>query len=110
MSGASKSCGAAERAHLADVTPLDLFPGEPMTISPGQTSPRPSTAHHPGGFTLVELIVVIGIIALLLAILLPALSMARGKGVGLQCAANLRELGRAVIFYQDDNAGYVPRD
>jgi prepilin-type N-terminal cleavage/methylation domain-containing protein/prepilin-type processing-associated H-X9-DG protein len=61
-------------------------------------------------FTLVELLVVIGIIALLIAILLPALSAARAQGMKLKCAANLRTLGQVVFQYANENKGWIPRD
>lgn len=57
------------------------------------------------GFTLVELLVVIGIIALLLAVLLPALNKARLAGMSIQCAANLRSIGQAIHLYAADWKG-----
>jgi len=54
-------------------------------------------------FTLVELLVVISVIALLMAILLPALGAARERGRRAVCMANLRTLGQAVIIYANDN-------
>lgn len=59
-------------------------------------------------FTLVELLVVIGIIALLLAILLPALSRVRESAHRAKCLANIAELGRAVLLYAHDNKDHLP--
>ncbi|QOV91457.1 DUF1559 family PulG-like putative transporter [Humisphaera borealis] len=65
-----------------------------------------ASARH--GFTLVELLVVIGIIALLISILLPSLAKAREQGNKLKCMNNLRQLGMAFTMYANENKDYYP--
>ncbi|MEL7237741.1 MAG: prepilin-type N-terminal cleavage/methylation domain-containing protein [Planctomycetota bacterium] len=77
--------------------------------------PRPDgrpSRHGPrgrSGFTLVELLVVIGIIALLISILLPTLSRARLAAKGMVCANNMRQISLAVVMYANDEEQWFPR-
>jgi prepilin-type N-terminal cleavage/methylation domain-containing protein/prepilin-type processing-associated H-X9-DG protein len=60
------------------------------------------------GFTLVELLVVIGIIAVLIALLMPALQRAREHARRTVCLSNLRQLAQAMIMYNNENKGKFP--
>jgi prepilin-type N-terminal cleavage/methylation domain-containing protein/prepilin-type processing-associated H-X9-DG protein len=69
-----------------------------------QSRLRPATR----AFTLVELLVVIGIIALLISILLPSLSRSRQQAARVVCASQLRDLATAVVMYAGENRGSLP--
>ena len=75
--------------------------------TPDHRPTRASAARRLTGFTLVELLVVIGIIAILISVLLPALSKARQQGESIKSASNLRQLGTALQIYLNENKGWA---
>src|SRR3954462_4793608 len=91
-----------------------------VTAQSVANDPRPSVRkiamRQVRAFTLVELLVVIGIVAMLVGILLPVLSRARESARRVACASNMRQLATALVMYANDNhqrfpaAAYDPPD
>ena len=62
------------------------------------------------GFTLIELMIVVGILGYLIALFMPVLSAAKQSALKTQCSSNLRQIGVAIQLYADANRGWIPRD
>ena len=75
----------------------------------GQGRHRRGLGRTRDGFTLVELLVAVGIIALLIAILLPALSAARESANRIKCAGNLRQMGQFIYLFAKDHKDRIPQ-
>lgn len=87
------------RCQTRDMGKQELTGAGTMNIKP--------TIRRRMGFTLVELLVVIGIIALLIGILMPTLTQARERAKAIKCMANMRSVGQQLLIYAQENGGWL---
>jgi prepilin-type N-terminal cleavage/methylation domain-containing protein len=78
-------------------------------IRPNQSHEPCTSDHGKTAFTIIELLIVIGIVGILLAILLPAVEHVRHQAYIDKCASNLRQIGVAIAIYEQENHGNYPR-
>ncbi|MBE6400190.1 MAG: DUF1559 domain-containing protein [Lentisphaerae bacterium] len=103
--GIKKSCPACKRVKQLCFTLIELLMNKCFAVVSSRKKFSLSTAH---GFTLIELLVVIAIIAILAAMLMPALQSARERGRMANCTGNIREIGTAMMTYVGASDDFFP--
>jgi prepilin-type processing-associated H-X9-DG protein len=103
----SATATAAPRALTGGLLePMAAVPPEKKDYS-GEFYPVAHPDKH-AGFSIVELLVVIGVIGVLITLLLPTLSAARQDAKQIACEANLRSIGQGLVVYETENDGLIP--
>ncbi|HZL36437.1 MAG TPA: type II secretion system protein [Tepidisphaeraceae bacterium] len=105
--------GPAVASPPIPVRELAPQPTQPVPAAPGPDREYigqyyPVTRNAPHAFTLIEMLVVLGIISTLIALLLPAITTAQRQAQTTQCASNLHQLGMAFQMYANSNKGWLP--
>jgi len=104
LGGGAETCGGRPRHWKGDAR----MPAH-EALRESRVGGKPTTRRRQaGGFSLIELLVVISIIAILMAILLPALKLAKDSARQLKCLSNLKQLGSAMQFYIEDQEDFFP--